>query len=243
MYKIAVVDDEYIEVERISGLLSKYSSQAKYDFEIFRFSSGEEFLASDYGSIDIVFLDIEMAALSGLDTAREIRKTNQSIIIIFCTKLVQYAINGYEVNALGYLVKPVQEYSFNLYISKACNLLCRRLPSKINIKTVHGQIVLKTNDIIYVEVQRHNLFFYLKTEGGIDTVRTRGSMSDISDKLPADSFVRCNTSYLINLQYVQSIEYNSVCLPKSKLPISRNHKKKFCDSFMKYLVENEVASI
>lgn len=243
MYKIAVVDDEYVEVERIKNLLAEYSLRENVEFDVCSFSCGDDFLKCDNADFDIVFFDIEMPGRNGLETAKELRKINQSIIIIFCTNLVEYAVNGYEVNALGYLVKPISAYSFNTNVSKACNILARRVSQKISIKTVHGHVVVSAEDIVYVEVQRHNLFFYIKNKSGFENIKTRGSMAEICDKLDSNNFVRCSASYLINLHHVQSIENNFVYMYDTSITVSRTYKKSFSDSFMKYLIENEVINI
>lgn len=243
MYNIAIVDDEPAVADQVFNMLTEYVTQKSIEIAVSRFESGDMFLQSDFKDTDIVFLDIEMPGTNGMNTAKKVRETKNNLIIIFCTNLAQYAVNGYEVGALGYLIKPVQSYPFNLYLEKAFKVLSAKKVDKIAVKTLHGQMILSTSEIIYTEVQKHNIFFYFQGKGGLETVKTRGSMSEMSDKLAGNGFARCSTSFLINLNYVISVENNTVFLPGVHLPVSRTHKKNFSESLMRFLMENEVARI
>lgn len=239
MLKIAIVDDEYAVVEELYDKLADYSFDEGVEFSVEKFTSGKDFLERGANEFDILLLDIDMPGLNGIQTAKKLREKNDNLIIIFCTNLVQYAINGYEVSALGYLVKPVKDYPLRLNLDKACRLLGRRQKQRVVLKTVHSHEVVDISDILFVEVQRHNIFFNVLRNGKIEKIRTRGSMQEIADKLNSTCFARCNTCYLVNLDKVLAIENNTVKLPDVKLPISRSFQKDFPEAFMKFLVESE----
>lgn len=243
MLMVAVVDDEKEIVEQLSGKISGHLFDMGIEFTIEKFSSGNDFLAQKDHEFDIIFLDIEMPGLNGIQTAKKLREANNKSIIIFCTNLVQYAINGYEVSALGYLLKPVEDYSLKMNLDKACRLLSIRQKQRMKLKTVHSQEFVTVADILFIEVQRHNLFFNVRKNGKTEVIKTRGSMQDIAERLKGAGFTRCSTCYLVNLNHILSLGNNMIKLPDSTLPVSRTYKEAFTEEFMKFLIENEVANI
>ncbi len=245
MRRIAVVDDERVFSDAMEKSLRMYAERNAREFEIVSFSGGDKFLTADKAELfDVVFLDIDMPGDDGMSVAKELRGSGRNIIIIFCTNLAQYAIDGYSVDAFGYLLKPVTEQSIFDIMDRACMLMDRMQCERLYIKTVHGQELVQVKDLIYVEVQRHNLYFYVSDKNGkLSAVRTRGAIQDISKDLESSSFVRCSVCYLVNLRQVLSIENNTVRLPGIELPISRTYKKKFTDAFMRYLIAHGVPNI
>lgn len=244
MYKVAVVDDEPAVVEQITNMLYEYASGKSLHIKVEGYGSGDQFLSAYENDFDIIFFDVDMPGMSGFDAAKRVRVQNPTVVILFCTNLAQYAIKGYEVSALGYLVKPIHKYSFAVNMDKACRSIAAKQDSKILVKTLHGQAILITSKIVYVEVQGHNIYYYMMNENGnIDAVRTRGAMSEVSNKLSEQSFAKCSVSYIVNLKYIKSVENNTVKMPGANLPVSRSHKKIFSERFMQYLIENEVVRL
>lgn len=237
-YRVAVVDDEPEILERISTLLDKYASDSGREiiFNTDKFSDGEEFLKNEPNSYEIIFLDINMPGANGLLVAKKIRENNKTAIIIFCTHYAQYAINGYEVNALGYLLKPIEEPSFIRNLDTALKVLKNSQSRRIRIKTLHGVEVVPAADIIYLEIQIHNLYYYVLKEDKLTDYRTRGSMQESCDSLACFGFARCSACYLVNLSHVLSVKNGEVHLSGNvSLPISRKFLRSFSDSFIKFL--------
>lgn len=246
-YKVAVVDDEPEILERISTLLIKYApvSGEELSFETDTYSSGDEFLNNNPNSYEIIFLDTNMPGTNGLRVAKKIRDNNKTAIIIFCTHYAQYAINGYEVNALGYILKPIEEISFNRNLNRALKVLKTSQSRRIRIKTVHGVEVVPVSDIVYLEIQLHNLFYYVLTgENTVIDYRTRGSMQEMCDSLGELGFARCSACYLINLSHVISVKNGEVYLHGGiTLPISRKFLRAFSDSFINFLEKNGTLNV
>lgn len=246
-YKVAVVDDEPEVLQRICGLLKKYETVCGEDliFDADTYSCGDELLKNEYGSYEIIFLDINMPGSNGLRVAKMIRERNRSAIIIFCTHYAQYAINGYEVNALGYILKPINEASFNKNIERMLDVLKTSQSRSIRIKTVHGVELVTVSDVVYLEIQIHNLFYFvINQQGGITDYRTRGSMQEMVESLGELGFARCSACYLVNLRHVIAVINGEIKLRGGiTLPISRKFLRGFSDSFAKFLGKNGTLNV
>lgn len=246
-YKIAVVDDERDVLEKITELLHKYADSCCEDliFEVDTYSTGDEFLGSDSKSYDVIFLDINMPGTNGLRVAKWIRDSNKTAIIFFCTHYAQYAVKGYEVDALGYILKPIEEQSFNRNLERMMKLLKASQHRQIHIKTVGGGEVIGVSDIIYIEVRIHNLFYYVIDESNsVAEFKTRGSMQEMTDSLGELGFARCGNSFLVNLRHVRALKGGEVSLDGGiNLTVSRKFLRGFTDSFMKYLNKNGTLNV
>lgn len=122
MKNIAIVEDQDAAAEKLQEYIERYAGQCGQQFSTTRFSNGEDFLR-DYRSIyAVVFLDIQMPRKNGMDAAVELRRHDKNVSIIFITNLVQYALRGYKVDAVSFLVKPVSYYDFSLKFKKALDI-------------------------------------------------------------------------------------------------------------------------
>ncbi len=200
------------------------------------FNTGDELLKDNPNLFDIIFLDINLPGLNGLQTAKRVRECNQSAAIIFCTHYAQYAVKGYEVNAVGYLVKPFDERAFKRNLDRALELLSRNQSQKLRIKTENGIEALVATDIVYVEVQLHNIIYYVLSDGILTERCARGTMRAVSAELLNGDFSQCGASYLINLRHITAVKNKTVYLHGGKsLPISRKYWKSFSEDFIKYM--------
>lgn len=235
MIKIAVIDDDKNSVENLKNLIEEYTNENDIEILIKCFINGKEFLKVNNSEFSLIFLDIDMPKINGLDVARQMRETNDSSVLIFCTNFEQYAINGYEFDAFGFLIKPVSKPA----IVKLLDRVFPKLNSsaeKIVVRTSTGNEVIETSKIVYVEVQRHILLFHVLCNGKMHIIRGRGSMNEVTKSINSENFGRCSVCYLVNLKYVLSIKNNVVSLPEeNSLSITRSHKKKFVDAFMNYM--------
>ena len=228
--KVAIVEDDASAAERLRDCLQRYETEYRMPFEIAVYPNGSEFLENNGGSADIVFMDIDMPGMNGIQTSGKLRETDDDAIIIIVTDLAQYAIDGYSVNALDFVLKPVEYFSFKLKITKALHAVSSRQSGKITITNEEGTRYANISDIMYVEVQAHNLIYHLKTE----TVRTTGSLKSAEDSLKGFGFYRCNYCYLINLRYVYEEDGLSVKVGGDRLQISRNRRKGFLEALSDY---------
>lgn len=240
LFNIAIIDDDENAIDNLKKLVEAYAEKHKIELSFKSFSSGEKFLTENHKSFTVIFLDIDMPVINGLNVAKKIRATNNSSIIIFCTNFEQYAINGYEVDAFGFLVKPVSEFAMVKLLNRVFTKLGSCLTKKVTVKTLTGNEVFDVSKIVFVEIQKHILYYYVMRNGNIDVIRSRGSMHEVVKSISSETFVRCSVCYLVNLQFVQSIKNNCVNVPEHSLVISRNYKKPFLNAFMKYMNEHGV---
>ena len=172
-----------------------------------------------------------MPQLNGMEAAKQLRQLDRSVSIVFLTKLAQFAINGYEVNALDYILKPVNKYSFSLKMKKVLSYIKKNNTKEITIMSKNDIYHFHTTDIFYIEILSHQLVYH--TQKGIFSIR--GTMTEAETKLSPYNFKRCNNCYLVNLQHVTGIQGNKVLINDSFLQISRSRKKDFITAVTNYL--------
>lgn len=164
--------------------------------------------------------------------AWEIRGRDQRVGIIFITSLAQYAIDGYEVQAIDFMVKPVGYYNFSMKLEKAFLYIESHKEQEILINNKEGIFRIPVSDILYIEKERDYLKFHNKQE----CIQTRGSIKDIKTKLDFLPFSECNSGCLINLNYVKRVGKDSVTLTSAQeLPISRRAKKQFSQDYINFM--------
>lgn len=117
MIRIGIVDDEKQERDQLKQALARFGAENGTELNVQEFDCAAVYLAAQDRDFDILYLDIDMPQMSGMELAEKIRETDQDVILIFCTNLQQFALNGYSVGALGFIVKPIQWYSFHMIVS------------------------------------------------------------------------------------------------------------------------------
>lgn len=231
MITVAVVEDDDKEAERIKSYLVSYGKENDENFNVLHFSDGLEFLEKIRPEIDVVFMDIEMPFLNGMDAAKKLRQSDPSVPLVFITNLKQYALNGYEVEAMDFLVKPVAYAAFSTMMGRVCARLALCTDKEIFIQNAQGGVKIKISDIFYVEVIKHYVIFH--TPRG--EVKMWGSLSDIEKRLPADRFARCNNCYLVHLAYATRLEGNDLYVGGDVLAVSRGTKQEFMQRLLDYM--------
>nr|QJR98332.1 DNA-binding response regulator [uncultured Muribaculaceae bacterium] len=182
------------------------------------------------GNIDIIFLDINMPMLNGIEFAGIIPKSTR---IIFVTAYDQYALQGFKVNALDYLLKPVSYSDFMTSVGKALEWFGPRMTqtqphtpesAMITVKADYRLVQMKVDSIKYVEVQKDRVIFY-RTEG--EPVSSLMSMKDLEEQLPADIFMRVHRSFIVNLRQVEIVERSRIVFGKTYIPVSDARREEF----------------
>ena len=227
---VAIADDDARDAALLKGLVEEYFAKNNTAVMIHVFSDGLDFIRSSENH-DIVFLDIQMGKLDGLETARFLRKIGKESILIFVTNMAQFAIRGYEVDALDFIVKPASLASITYVLDKAMKRLSGGNSATFSLKTPDGTISLSANDIVYVEVFDHNLVYH--TAKGDFTVR--GRLSDVMEKLDPERFVLCNRSFIVNLRHVSNITADYLMIGDTRISISKSHRKELMQRFSSFL--------
>ena len=216
MTRIAIVEDEAAVREQLTGYVQRYTRQYGTPFEVSAFASGVEILEEYRPVYDIIFLDVEMPHLDGMETARRIRALDSDVLLIFITNMAQYAIKGYAVGALDYVLKPVPYFAFSQQLQKAVNQLARRVRHYLAVPVDGGMRRLDAAGIYYIESEGHRIHFY--TEDG--DFSAPGALKALEEKLAAQPFARCNSGYLVNLAQVSGVQQSVVQVGPYELQIS-----------------------
>lgn len=233
MIRVAIVEDDAEVQGVLQEYVRRYTRQYGTEFEVTLFADGVDIL-DDYRAVyDIIFLDVEMKHLDGMTTAERIRQMDAEVILIFITNMAQYAIRGYAVDAMDYVLKPVSYFAFSQRLSRAIQRMKKRARRYMTISIKGGAQKLDIDKIYYVESQGHNLIFH--TEQG-DHV-TSGTMKDVEEKLESLNFFRCNKGYLVNLEHVDGVQGGCAIVGGKELLISRGRKNDFMEALANYVGE------
>ena len=230
MIWIAIVDDEQSDSALLGARVEAYCKKNDIASQIRVFRDGFDFIRA-IEHFDIVFMDIRMEKLDGLETARLLRKINKDACLIFVTNMAQFAIKGYEVDALDFIIKPVTMASITYVLDKAMRRLQESTNTTLSLKTSKGAVSISAGDITYVEVFDHNLVYHT-TKG--DYV-VRGRLSDVREKLDETRFVLCNRSFVVNLRYVSNLGSDYLTIGETKISISKSHRKELLKRFSSFL--------
>ena len=231
MIRIAMVEDEAAVREQLQGYIQRYTRQYGTEFAVTEFSDGVEILDAYRPVYDIVLLDVEMKHLDGMETARRIRELDRDVVLLFITNMAQYAIKGYAVGALDYLLKPVPYFAFSQQLQKAEEKLRRRARHYLAVPVEGGLRRLDTAQIYYMESEGHRVHFY--TEEG--EFSAPGALKTFEEKLADLPFARCNSGSLVNLAQVKSVQQGLAQVGPYELQVSRPKRKSFLAALADYI--------
>ena len=232
MKHIAVVEDDSSASQQIQNYLSLYQKENEQEFSVTVFADGLSILEDYHPIWDIILMDIEMPLMDGMTAAKRIRELDQSVIIIFITNMAKYAIKGYEVGALDFVLKPVSYFAFSLKITKALTSLAQKASVLLTFK--NGMMRLPAEDITYIEILRRQMIVHTETE----VYPVVGTLTEMEAKLGDAGFARCNKGYLVNLRHVKRITADSVQVGNDELLISRRRREDFLTAITDYYGEN-----
>ncbi|MEG2786356.1 MAG: LytTR family DNA-binding domain-containing protein [Romboutsia sp.] len=235
MIKIAICEDEKEQQELLKTYIDQIFKGLSVQSKLEVFNSGEELLESYPKDIDILLLDIQMGQINGMETARKIRSIDYKVEIIFITSLIEYALEGYEVRAYRYLIKPVNYDNLKENIINCIKEV--DIKNKyIMVKEQGNQIKLDINEITYVEVQKETITIHTLSE----VYRINGTMNNIEKEIDCNRFFRCHKSFLVNLEHVKSIkQYIAILENSEEVPVSRYRFKETKDKFFD-LIEDKL---
>jgi DNA-binding LytR/AlgR family response regulator len=231
MIRVAVVEDEKESLDIVLRCLKRFEEEEGIGFVTTVFRDGLDFISGYRPLYDIVFMDIEMPMLNGMSAAKKLRKVDSSVALVFITRLRQYALLGYEVDAVGYLLKPLEYAPFQRQIEKIMHKNRFLESESVMVKTVDGMAKIDMDKIMYVEINGHYLLYHM-TDG---IQKAYGQMHALSEALPKDKFFRCHKSFLIHLKYVKKIDKSGVWVGDEEIPVGRPHKKELLDTFNRYV--------
>lgn len=219
MLNIVICDDEFLHRSILKEFLVSILEEELLEYDLVEYSYGED-LISHYDKVDLLFLDIQMNELSGMDVARKIREFDSNVEIIFTTSIEQYVYEAYEVRAYRYLVKPIEYEKLKKEV-KLCISDYLTKNSTISIDSKKATVKIPIGEILYAEVMKKEVTIYTKSK--VYNIET--SMKSIENKLSNYGFFRCHHSYLVNLNKVSEIRDKTIFINEYEIPVSRMRYK------------------
>ncbi len=239
MFKIAVVDDDPNYRELIVSYLKRYEGESGNRLDISQYSDGSDLTTELSGRIDsgfdLILLDVEMKFMDGIETARKIRQFDLKTVIIFITNAPQYAISGYEVDAMDYVLKPINYFPFSQTVHRAIGRMKEREHKFVFLSGKGYAYKVDLFNLKYVEVDGHKLDFYLADKDTPLTINE--SMKKIESQLGDKMFFRCSQGYLVNLEFVDGLDGMDVMVAGKRIPVSKSSKRAFIDALNNYMSE------
>lgn len=238
-YRIAICDDEIYYQDELCNLLKTYENESGNKLDICRFSKGEKLL-EDYEKaiFHILILDIEMEGLSGMETAREIRKTDENVIIIFATSFDNYALGAFEVNALNYLVKPVDYVKLKKVMSTATaatDFMRDQISARkryLEVKVKNTGVHIEIAKIKYIEKKRNTCIIHT-TDNAYACYET---LAQLYDKLDVNKFCYVHQGYIVNFDMILEVGKTMVVLADyMEVPVSRKYYKGLKERFIEQI--------
>lgn len=231
MISIAICDDSINMVNSLDESIKEYASNTNKEIRTFLFTDGIELLENFSSKFDIIFLDIKMPQMNGIEVAKKIREKDADVIIIFLTSLVQYALDGYKVNASNYLVKPITKKRLGSELERWIRKTEQNDEPYICFHNDNGNYKVLLKNVSYIETYNRNLLIHT----GQQNIVCYWKMKDMENKVVPYGFARNHSSYIVNLFYVENIEKNDVKLSSGeRLPISKTKKKEFMEKLAEY---------
>jgi len=232
MYQIAIVEDEPEARDVLQAHVARYAKERELVLECSWFPSALSFEEA-HQSFDLVFLDIQLPGIDGMELARLLRSYDEQTPLVFVTNLAELAVHGYQVNALDFMVKPVGYFDFRMRMDKALRHLRRNAQRKMMVNLGDEVRIIAHSDIEYVEVRNHSLSFHLV---GDESLQSYGSLGKVERELEGGPFVRISSSALVNMNHIRSVRGpNVTLLGGDSLPLSRSRKKAALEAITSFL--------
>ena len=237
MIRIAVCDDDAEFLQNTVSTIEEWSKQSGIQVEILSFDSGDDLIAQNtICRMDIIFLDIIMPLLNGMETAKELRKTDTAVNIIFLTSSPEFALESYDVKASGYLLKPVS-YDKLEELLDDCTRSFDKEPKNIVLKTKFGYQKLYYHDIEYIEAQNKIITFYMRNGKKVETTELlRSFESKLND---SEGFFRCHRSYIVYIPNVDNFNASEIVTKSGHhIPIARGYGKVFQEAYFAFMFQS-----
>ncbi|MDE6699475.1 MAG: LytTR family DNA-binding domain-containing protein [Acetatifactor sp.] len=232
--KIAICDDEAYFIDALCPLLEEWAKERGIKLMLYRFTNGDDLIAAHQSEyMDLIFLDIIMPLLNGIDTAREFRNMNQNVPIVFLTSSTEFAVDSYEVKAFNYLIKPVDRAK--LFLTLDDFLKTFNLPKIFfTAKTADGFCRIAIAEVDYLEAQNKQVLVHLTNDR---TIAIRELFSKCAEVFsPENGFCCCHRSYIVNLSNVEQFSKTEVTtIYNAVIPISRNNYATFKETYFNHM--------
>ena len=221
MIRVAIVEDEKIHAEEITGYCRRYSAEKQTEIVSRWFDNPVNFLDKYRVDYDLIFMDVLMPLMDGMTCAKSLRTIDEDVFLCFVTSVAQYAIRGYEVGALDFMVKPVSYDEFSMKMDRVIRLLKKRGGETVLISSRNMVRNVSLRDLYYVEVYNHSLIYHT-SDGDFEAY---GKLSALEEDPRFSRFIRVSPSYLVIAGRVDAIEDEYLIVHGNRIPISRRRRK------------------
>ena len=235
--KIAICDDEIYFAGKLREILMQYLEERHIDVEIELFSSGREFveLGVEMLQYQIIFLDINMKQMDGIETAKNVRAYTEESVVVFVTAYIDYSLEGYQVGASRYILK--NNLNFREQIYECMDAITKKMKCFLTRKIFRfqeGEKKIQIENILYIESKLHKLEFNI-LEHGLATYTMYGTLNELENELEEYPFLRIHQSFLVNLKYIKCVTgYKVVLSNGQELTVPRARYKTVKDTFIAY---------
>lgn len=227
--RIAICDDEKEMCLKLKGLIRRGHPGC----ETACFTSGRQLLEA-HGHFDMIFLDIQMEGLNGIETAKRLRRKDEQALLIFVTALKEYVFEAFDVSAFHYLLKPVSAEQFDKVFARAwqeAERIRKSREDQIFFQTKSRKIMIQKRDILYVESRRRKVDIHTVRE----CITVYATMAGLEEQL-GENFYRCHRGYLVNLEHVTEYSADTVQLKNGEaVYMAREKYPQFVKAYMRYL--------
>ncbi|MCR5320877.1 MAG: LytTR family DNA-binding domain-containing protein [Lachnospiraceae bacterium] len=229
--RVAIVEDELEAAQSLSRSLTDFCEKESIPVTIVHYADARVFLGEYKPIFDMVFMDIQMPEMDGMEASRQLRKKDPMVPLVFVTNMVQFALQGYDVNAMDFIVKPIQEQSFRMKLKRIVTTLSTKSDKGILIHVAGESVIISSSEICYIDVLNHDLTYHT-LRGDFSC---RGKLGEVEKELKDKWFFRCNHSALVNLKYITKIQGDDIEVHGTMIRISRSKKKQFLENFAEFM--------
>lgn len=235
MKKIAICDDNELQRQLLAEVLEEYYRRNFEKLELLEYDKGEALIfdaKDEEYDVDLIFLDICMPGMDGMDTAKALRELHCCAEIVFLTATAEYALEGYDVQAAGYLVKPIDINKLNHLLR---HIFWREQRKRIEVKCGKQYRYPFINDIVYIESFKHQAIIHL-VDGS--TIKTIEKISTLKAQIDDVRFIQCHQSYLINMSYIADIQKNVILADGEEIPLSIRRKTEVIERYHQFFIQS-----
>ena len=233
MWNVAIVEDEEIMSSQLVSYFEKFGKENNELFSFAIFNSAEAFLKQYKKQYSFVLMDINLPGMYGMECIKKLREIDETVLVVFVTNLSQFAVDGYEVKAFDFVVKPISYYNFSLKLKRALNHLSSLNNYELVISTKDKKYFININQIVYIEIRNHTIIYHLINE----EIKGSGTLKSLYANLKKHHFAFCNQCYLVNLAFVKGIDDGYLLINNEKIRIASSRKKSFMQELTAYIGE------
>ena len=226
MMHVIIVEDEASSAHRLEQFVKRYFAETGGAYTVKTYTDGLEFISEYAGGGNIILMDIEMPHMDGLKASQRLRAVDGYASLIFVTNMAKYAIKGYEVGALDFMVKPVTYFNFALKMERAVAIQEKYIGGTFMLSSDEGMVKLNVSDILYIERGKHNICYHTRK----GSFGERAALKDAEERFARYGVARCHNAYLVNLAAVEKTRGDEVSVGADALPVSRARKKEFLEA-------------